>query len=275
MSLPSNAIGIFDSGVGGLTVMQQIMHLLPHERLIYFGDTARVPYGNKSSQTIVRYSIENTICLLEKNIKLLVVACNTASAFALSKLRQLFNLPIVGVIEAGAEKAVEVTRNQCIAVLGTKGTIQSGAYQAAIHKLAPQATILPIACPLFVPLVEEQWLQHPATHLIVQEYLHPIRKQEVDTVLLGCTHYPLLGSLIQQEVGEKVSLVDSASTCAHQVAHLLKQRQLLSPILQGQHQYYVSDDPEKFHSLAERLFGHALQRVELLSPEHLHRTDLF
>ncbi len=271
MSLSSNAIGIFDSGVGGLTVMQQIMHLLPHERLIYFGDTARVPYGNKSSQTIVRYSIENTICLLEKNIKLLVVACNTASAFALPKLRRLFNLPIVGVIEAGAEKAVQVSHNQFIAVLGTKGTIQSGVYQAAIRKLAPQATLIPIACPLFVPLVEEHWLQHPATCLIIQEYLHPLRNQEVDTVLLGCTHYPLLSSLIQQEVGGKVSLVDSASTCAHQVAYLLKQHQLLSPILQGQHQYYVSDDPEKFLSLAERLFGHSIQRVDRLSPEHLHQ----
>lgn len=263
MPLPSNAIGIFDSGVGGLTVMQQLMRILPHERLIYFGDTARIPYGNKSSQTIVRYSIENTIFLLEKNIKLLVVACNTASAFALNKLRQLFNLPIIGVIEAGAEKAIAATRNQHIAVLGTKGTIQSGVYQATIRKQAPQAIILPIACPLFVPLVEEQWLHHPAAQLIVQEYLRPLHAQKVDTVLLGCTHYPLLSSLIQQEVGEEVTLVDSASTCAYQAAQLLKQHQLLSPILQGRHQYYVSDDPGKFRSLAEHLFGYSLENVEL------------
>jgi glutamate racemase len=270
MNLLSQAIGIFDSGVGGLTVMQQLMHTLPHERLIYFGDTARVPYGNKSAQTIVRYSIENTICLLEKNIKLLVVACNTASAFALPKLRQLFNLPIIGVIEAGAEKAVAVTCNQRIAVLGTKGTIQSGAYQAALYKLAPQAFVLPIACPLFVPLVEEKWLNHPATQLIIQEYLRPIREQNIDTVLLGCTHYPLLISLIQQELGKEVTIVDSASTCARQTALLLQQQQLLSPIKQGQHQYYVSDDPEKFRSLAEHLFGHLPVTVELLSPEHFH-----
>lgn len=268
MNSSAHAIGIFDSGVGGLTVMQQLMRILPHERLIYFGDTARVPYGNKSRQTIIRYSIENTICLLEKNIKLLVVACNTASALALPKLRQFFHLPIVGVIEAGAEKAVAVTRNQRIAVLGTRGTIQSGAYQAAIHKLAPQATILPIACPLFVPLVEEQWLSHPATQLIVQEYLRPIREHHVDTVLLGCTHYPLLGPLIQKEVGEEVALVDSASTCAHQVEQLLHQQQLFASHLQGEHQYYVSDDPEKFRALAEHLFGHNLRNVELLSPEH-------
>jgi glutamate racemase len=269
MSLSSHAIGIFDSGVGGLTVMQQLMHALPKERLIYFGDTARVPYGNKSRNTVVRYSIENTICLLERNIKLLVVACNTASSLALPKLRQLFSIPIVGVIEPGAQKAVAVTRHQRIAVLGTKGTIQSGAYQAAIHKLAPHATVLPIACPLFVPLVEEQWLQHSATHLIVQEYLRPLKLQAIDTVLLGCTHYPLLSPLIQQEVGIDVQLVDSASTCAEQVKLLLQQQQLLSPILQGQHQYFVSDDPEKFRTLAERLFGHPLEAVELLSPEHL------
>lgn len=269
MNFSSQAIGVFDSGVGGLTVMQQLIHMLPNERLIYFGDTARVPYGNKSRKTIIRYSIENTICLLEKNIKLLVVACNTASALALPKLRQLFQLPIVGVIEAGAEKAVAVTRNQRIAVLGTKGTILSGAYQAAIRKLAPQAFILPIACPLFVPLVEEQWLQHPATRLIVQEYLAPLLLQEIDTVLLGCTHYPLLTPLIQQTVGENVVLVDSASTCALQVAQLLKQGQILAPILQGRHQYYVSDDPEKFRSLAERLFNHSLETVEMLSSENL------
>ncbi len=269
MVSPSNAIGIFDSGVGGLTVMQQLMQALPHEKFIYFGDTARVPYGNKSSQTITRYSIESTICLLEKNIKLLVVACNTASAFALPKLRQLFPLPIVGVIEAGAKQAAMVTRNQRIAVLGTRGTIQSAAYQTAIHKLSPQIFILPIACPLFVPLVEEQWLEHPATSLIIQEYLRPVYEQDIDTILLGCTHYPLLQPLIQKQAGEKITLVDSASTCAQQVVSLLTQHQLLASITLPQHQYYVSDDPEKFRLLAERLFGHSQISVEMLSSEIL------
>ena len=265
MSNSSKAIGLFDSGVGGLTVMQQIMRILPHEQLIYFGDTARIPYGNKSQETVMRYSIENTVCLLEKNIKLLVVACNTASAFSLPKLQTLFKIPIVGMIEPGAEKAVATTRNQRIAILGTQGTIQLGAYQAAIRRLAPKAEILGIACPLFVPLVEEQWLDHPATHLIVQEYLRPLCKQNVDTVLLGCTHYPLLRESIQQEIGEKGAVVDSASTCADQVASLLKQHQLLATSLQGKHQYFASDDPEKFRSLGERLFGYPLDRVELLS----------
>lgn len=267
MLLPSQSIGIFDSGVGGLTVMQQLMSVLPCERLIYFGDTARVPYGNKGVETIVRYSIENTISLLEKNIKLLVVACNTASAVALPKLRQLFNIPIIGVIDPGAQRAVAVTNNQRIAVLGTKRTIQSEAYQKAIHKLTPHAYILPIACPLFVPLVEERWHDHPASRLIIQEYLSPIHEQNIDTILLGCTHYPLLSSLIRQEIGEKIYIVDSASTCAHQVLKLLVEKQQLSPVLQGQHQYYVSDDPEKFHLLAESLFSHSPLSVELLSHE--------
>lgn len=270
MTLSSQAIGVFDSGVGGLTVLQQLMHVLPNERFIYFGDTARVPYGNKSRDTIVRYSIENTICLLEKNIKLLVVACNTVSALALPKLRQLFSIPILGVIEPGAAKAAAITRNQRIAVLGTKGTIQSGAYQTAIQKLSPQATIIPLACPLFVPLVEELWLSHPSTHSIIQEYLHPLHSQAIDTLLLGCTHYPLLSPLIQQEMGTSVQLVDSASTCAEQVSVLLQQHQLLAPILQGYHQYFVSDDPDKFRVFGERLFGYPLESVELLSPERLH-----
>lgn len=267
MSLTSLPIGIFDSGVGGLTVMQQIMRLLPNERLIYLGDTARIPYGNKSCKTIVRICTENTISLLEKKIKLLVIACNTASAFALSHLKQLFNIPILGVIEPGAQKAVEVTRSNRVAVLGTKGTIESGAYQAAIRHLAPQAMILPLACPLFVPLVEEQWIEHPATVLIVQEYLRPLKNQQIDTLLLGCTHYPLLSSLIQAEVGKNIRIVDSASTCALQVQSILKDKDLLSASLDGQHQYFVTDDPEKFRSLGERLFGQQLEKVELLSSD--------
>lgn len=270
MASSSDAIGVFDSGVGGLTVMQQLIQQLPHERVIYFGDTARVPYGNKGKQTIERYSIENTISLLEKNIKLLVIACNTATALALEKLRILFKLPIVGVIEPGAEKAAAVTRNQRIAVLGTKGTIQSGAYQTAIRKRLPQATLFSIACPLFVHLVEEQWLDHPATRLIVQEYLRPLQGEGIDTILLGCTHYPLLSAVIQEEMGSQVTIVDSASSCADQVASLLHQNGLLSAARQGDHCYYSSDDPEKFRSLGEKLFKSPLPHVQLLQPDRMH-----
>lgn len=261
----SKPIGIFDSGVGGLTVMHQLMQILPKEQFIYFGDTARIPYGNKSSETIIQYSLENTLWLIKKEIKLLIIACNTASAHALAKMKEIFPIPILGVIEAGAEKAVEVSPHQQIAVLGTKGTIQSGAYQTAILKRSPQATILPIACPLFVPLVEEQWFHHRSTRLIVEEYLKPIKKNKIDTVLLGCTHYPLLRTLIQEELGEDVRIVDSASTCANHVAKELKQQSLLSPFLLNPHEYFVSDDPEKFRILAEGLFGQAISKVELVS----------
>ena len=264
----SDAIGIFDSGVGGLTVMQQMMQVLPAENLIYFGDTARVPYGNKSPETIIRYSIENAHFLSEKKIKLLVVACNTASAYALPALRAAFSFPVIGVIEAGAAAAVAATCNHHIAVIGTRATILSGAYQSSIYAHLPFATLLPIACPLFVPLVEEQWLVHPATQLIVRQYLGPLHHLNIDTLLLGCTHYPLLASLIQKEIGENVKLVDSATTCAKAVLELLSKEQLLNDSQQrGEYHYYVSDDPERFHSLAAQLLGgleyqqmHILQR---------------
>jgi glutamate racemase len=249
-----HSIGLFDSGIGGLTVMQQIMQTLPQESLIYFGDTARVPYGGKSRETIIRYSLENANFLLEKGIKLLVVACNTASAFALDALKEQLPIPVIGVIEPGAEKAASISKNQRIAVLGTKGTIQSGAYQREIKTLVPQATIIPIACPLFVPLVEERLFHHPATRLIIKEYLQPLRNQEIDTVLLGCTHYPFLKHFIQEEMGSDVQLVDSASTCAEKICKLLKQQKLNSMSPKPTYHYYVSDDPRKFQDLVETLF---------------------
>ncbi len=267
----SHPIGIFDSGVGGLTVLQELIRKLPRERFIYFGDTARVPYGNKAKETILRYAIESTLALLEKEIKLLVIACNTVSALALPKLRSLFKIPIIGVIEPGAQKAVDVTKNQRIAVIGTRATIQSGAYQMAIRRQAPHAHVIPVACPLFVPLVEEKWLDHPATLLISQDYLCSLRDQGIDTLLLGCTHYPLLQAAIQEAVGEEVSLVDSASTCADQTALLLEKQGLLSPLFQGKHEYYTSDDPEKFSALGEHLFGTSFERVERLSIEQVSR----
>ncbi|MBA3720886.1 MAG: glutamate racemase [Parachlamydiaceae bacterium] len=255
-------IGMFDSGVGGLTVMHQLMHSLPHESVIYFGDTARIPYGSKSQETIIRYSIENAIFLLEKNIKLLVVACNTASAFALERLRKIFNIPIIGVIEPGAEKACSVTRNRRLAVLGTKGTILSGAYQREISKRLPNSFVLPIACPLFVPLVEERFLDHCSAQMIVKEYLAPIKNQGIDTILLGCTHYPLLKHLIQQEVGPEIMLVDSASTCAEMVARILQQNNMETHFgSEPNYQYHVSDDPKKFKDQVEMLFGNPIHEV--------------
>lgn len=264
----SQAIGMFDSGVGGLTVMQQIMRVLPQESIVYFGDTARVPYGGKSGKTIVRYSIEGTIFLMEQDIKLLVIACNTVCAYALDKLNQIFNIPIVGVIEPGAERAVQVSRNGHIAVLGTKATINSGSYQKEITRLLPSAQITAIPCPLFVPLVEEHFVSHPAARLIIKEYLAPLRKQKVDTVLLGCTHYPLLRKLIEEEVGEGVSIVDSALTCAEKVSSLLDDLKLHGKHGSPKHRYYVSDDPEKVRVLGREFLGMPLDDVELASSIH-------
>lgn len=258
-----SALGIFDSGVGGLTVMQAIKQALPHENLIYYGDTARVPYGNKSSSTIIRYSLENAKFLLKQNIKLLVVACNTSNAYAMPKLKELSDIPIVGVIEPGAEKAVAVTKNQHIAVLGTKSTIHSGAYQEAIRMRMPEAKVIAIPCPMFVPIVEERFCEHPAARLIVQEYLAPLKVQQIDTILLGCTHYPFLKKLIQEEMGPNIILVDSAETCAEKIAQTLKLKNLATLAQQPQYSYYVSDDTEMFRHQAEALFGHALSHVSL------------
>lgn len=246
--------------------MREVIQALPNENLIYFGDTARVPYGGKSAETITRYTIESAIFLLEKQVKLLVIACNTASAHAIDKLRRIFNIPIIGVIEPGASKAVQTTRNGRIAVLGTKATINSGAYQKQIHSLLPSAHILPIACPLFVPLVEEIFVFHPAAQMIVREYLQPIQKEKIDTLLLGCTHYPLLHSLIQEEVGPDVAIVDSASTCAKTIEEALHTYQLANQSSsKPSYQYYVSDDPLKFKTLGQSFLKAPLEHVEVAS----------
>jgi glutamate racemase len=262
----NQAIGIFDSGLGGLTVMKEIINRLPQESVIYFGDTARVPYGEKSAEAITRYSIENAIFLMEHNIKVLVVACNTASAFALKKLQKIFSIPIVGVIEPGVERAISTTRNQNIAVLGTTGTIRSGVYQKEIENKMPNGQVISISCPLFVPLVEEKFFHHPATRLIIKEYLTPLKEQKVDTVLLGCTHYPLLKYLIMEELEKGIMIVDSASTCADKVAAILQTHQLFNELQQKPtHRYFVSDDPKKFQLLGQDFLGASIDYVESTS----------
>lgn len=266
MHKKNQSIGVFDSGLGGLTVMQQMIHTLPHEHMVYFGDTARVPYGGKSKETIIRYSIENSIFLMEQNIKMLVIACNTAASHAVEKLQQIFNIPVIDVIGPGADHAVQVTRNGHIAVLGTKATINSGAYQREIQKRLPSASVIAIACPLFVPLVEERFITHAAARLIVKEYLSPLKEQNIDTVLLGCTHYPLLRSLIEAELGPDITIVDSAITCAEKVSKTLLTHELQTENVQApQHRYYVSDDPEKFRSLGREFLGMPLDYVEAIT----------
>lgn len=253
------AIGMFDSGLGGLTVMRALSDHLPNEHIIYLGDTARLPYGQKSPETITRYSVENAIFLMEQEIKLLVVACNTASAYSIDRLQRIFTIPIVGVITPGAAYAAQISKTGRIAVLGTKGTIASGAYQAEIAKMRPDAHIIPLACPLLVPLVEEGYFDHPASLLLLEEYLEPALKGNVDTLLLGCTHYPLLRAPIEKIMGPSVSIIDSASTCAKTVAAILEKHSLkTNNSLPAEASFFVSDDAVKFATLGERFLGKPL-----------------
>lgn len=252
------AIGIFDSGMGGLTVMRQIIEKLPCEDIVYFGDTARLPYGDKSPEVIVRYVIESAHFLAEKNIKLLVIACNTASAHALEHLRAQFPLPIVEVIEPGALRASQVTTHWNIAVLGTLATTKSRAYEKHLYALNPRAKISSIACPLFVPLVEEGWQHHQAAELIAREYLMQAPR-DIDTLLLGCTHYPILKEILQKIVGDKVSIVDSATTCSEKVAEVLTEKGLHTDSDKaGTYRFFASDNPEKFHRLGAHFLGREL-----------------
>ncbi len=256
-----NAIGAFDSGVGGLTVVQAMRELLPGEDILYLGDTARVPYGNKSPETIIRYSLENLAYLNRHRVKAVVVACNTASAHALTVLQKMADVPVIGVIAPGVEAALAATRNQRIGVIGTQGTIQSAAYQNLLLHLRPEVRITAVAAPLLVSLVEEDWLQHPATRLILEEYLAPMQAAQVDTVVLACTHYPLLKPLAQSILGPDVVLVDSAQNAAAALARVLAEKKLEKPAGEsapGRVTIRTTDLPAQFSRLAERFLGESV-----------------
>ena len=262
MSAPHDAIGIFDSGFGGLTVMNAVRETLPHENILYFGDTARLPYGNKSAETIMRYAAECAAFLVDKKIKLLVIACNSACAYALNHLSTSLSIPVVGVIPPAAKQIAALTRREKIAILGTRATISSGVYQETIREHLPDAKITAIPCPLFVPLVEEGYIHHPLTEMTVQEYLQPLRGAGVDAVLLGCTHYPLLQSAIQKELGENVILINPAIACAETVKELLAEKKLLNPQTGPAHyQFFVTDDPEKFKLLGKSFLDYPIEDV--------------
>lgn len=257
---------MFDSGIGGLTVVRELMRQLPNERIIYFGDTARVPYGPKSPDTVRRYSREIATWLQHQGVKAIVVACNTATAHALDTLTSEFGFPIVGVVEPGARAAIRASGGGTIGVIGTVGTIGSGAYDRAIHRQAPNARIMARACPLFVPLIEEGWLDTEATRLIATEYLTPLKDDSVDTLVLGCTHYPLLKPLIADVVGDRVRLIDSAHETAAETARVLDCAGLRTPgSLTGQHRFVASDAPEQFLRLGQRFLGTAIDRVETVT----------
>lgn len=255
-------IGIFDSGLGGLTILKALRRTLPHEKLIYFGDTANVPYGSKSKQTVTQFSLDIARFLEQKGVKLIIVACNTASALALNTLKKQISVPVLGVIEPGAAKAAATTRNGRIAVLGTEATVKSGAYRQQILQKYPQAHVLQVPCPLFVPLVEEGWAKKPLSELAAREYLKPVLKNGADTVILGCTHYPVLKPVIARVLGKEARLVDSADTLAQEVKQFLSSRQQQAGG-KGSLAIYASDAPERFKRLAKHILGTQLSTVRL------------
>jgi len=264
ISTSGQPIGAFDSGVGGLTVVHAMRKLLPSEDILYLGDTARVPYGNKSPDTIIRYSREIMVYLRSHGVKAVVVACNTASAHALSILQKEADIPVIGVISPGVEAALAATRNGRIGVIGTQGTIQSEAYQNLLRKSRPGVVITAVAAPLLVSLVEENWLSHPATQLILEEYLAPMKAARVDTVVLACTHYPLLKSLAQKVLGPEVVLVDSAQNAAAALARKLEEAGLSrsAGLKAGQTTICSTDVPAQFSRLAERFLGEKIKTIQ-------------
>ena len=263
----TNPIGFFDSGIGGLTVVKAVTRLMPNENIVYFGDTARVPYGSKSNDTVVEYSIQAANFLLRKNIKLLVVACNTASSVALNELRKFLTVPVIGMIEPGAKMALSESKNKRIGVIGTRATINNKAYAHELKRLNPKAKVFEEACPLFVPLAEEGWLDHKATELIAKTYLSEMKENKIDSLILGCTHYPILADIIQKVVGKSVKLVDSGTPAARLVEDHLNGRGLRNQsVHHGQSEFYVSDVPTKFREIAEIFLGKKIT--------HLHKVEL-
>jgi glutamate racemase len=240
-------IGVFDSGVGGLTVVDQLQAILPKETIVYFGDTARVPYGTKSKETVTKFSVENVEFLMKHDVKMIVVACNTVSSLSLDFLKRCFRVPIIGVIEPGAKAALSITRNNKVGVIGTAATISSGAYERTIKKLNTQISCYCQSCSLFVPLVEEGWLDKDVTKEVAETYLAGLKKKGIDTLILGCTHYPLLKDVLNKVMGHKVVLIDSAKEVAKCTKEVLDVNGLLNnSTAKPKHKFFVSDEPDKF-----------------------------
>lgn len=263
-------VGVFDSGVGGLTVAREIMRNLPSEKIVYFGDTARVPYGAKSRENIIRYSRQIIHFLMEQQVKAIVIACNTASAFALDTVRDEFDIPILGVIEPGARVAAAETKKKRVGVIGTVGTIDSGIHASYLKRLDPEITVIGKACPLFVPLVEEGWLHDPVTVEVTARYLQELKDQEVDTLILGCTHYPLIRSTIREFMGEEVRLVNPAYETALELRTLLSRNNLLCTEKKQEefpYRFYVSDLAEKFKAFAGSILPYDVEMTKKIDIE--------
>ena len=258
----NNPIGVFDSGLGGLTVLKEIMDILPNENIIYFGDTARVPYGPRSKETVIKYTFQAINFLLTKNVKAIVIACNTATATSLVVAQQHYNMPIVGVIEAGARTAVEMTKNNKVGVIGTEGTINSKAYEQEIHKLNSSIQILGKSCPLFVPIAEEGWSDTEVAYLTAMRYLQELKDSNIDSLVLGCTHYPLLINTISKVMGDKVTLVNPARETAKDLLNILSDKNLLrEEKAEPDYSYYVSDAPNKFSYIGQGFLNKNIENI--------------
>ena len=265
-------IGVFDSGVGGLTVAREIMRQIPNERIVYFGDTARVPYGSKSKDNIIKFSRQIIRFLQTENVKAIVIACNTASALALDEMQQEFDLPILGVVKPGAKVAVETTANKRIGLIGTEANIRSGVYTRYIKSLDDEAKVFEKACPLFVPLVEEGWLHDDITLQVASRYLEELKEKDIDTLIMGCTHYPLIRSTIRKVMGDKVNLVNPAYETAIELKNLLERDNLAnkcdvdSP--SSMYRFYVSDAEEKFKLFANSILPFDITMTKQINIEN-------
>ena len=263
-------IGVFDSGVGGLTVAREIMRNLPKEDIVYFGDTARVPYGSKSKDNIIRYSRQIIHFLQTKGVKAIVIACNTASALALDTVKDEFDIPIIGVVEPGARAALAVTENKKIGVIGTEATVRSSMYEKIIQGINPEVSVIEKACPLFVPLVEEGFKKHQVTDEIIDYYLASLKQSDIDALILGCTHYPLLRSKIKEYVGEKITLVNPAYETAMDLKRILQEMDMENPDIEGDHgsySFYVSDAADKFKQFANSILPYDIETTKQINIE--------
>lgn len=263
-------IGVFDSGVGGLTVVREIIRQLPNENIIYFGDTARVPYGSKSQNTIIRFSEQIIRFLKKKQVKAIVIACNTASALALDAVRDEFDVPIMGVVIPGARAAVEATRNRKVGIVGTAATVQSGMYTKIIKGINPEITVIEKACPLFVPLVEEGFRDHHVTQEIIDYYLASMKQTEIDAMILGCTHYPLLRSRIRDYMGESIQIVNPAYETAMDLKKVLEERNMANDGIKKPHsgyEFFVSDAAEKFRGFANTVMPFDISQTNVVNIE--------
>lgn len=263
-------VGVFDSGIGGLTVVREIFRVLPDEPVLFFGDTARLPYGPKSKETVIRFARQNTRFLLSRDVRCVVVACNTASSAALAVLKEECPVPVFGVIEPGAQAAAEATKSGRVGVIGTRGTVASGAYESALHDIDPEIHVLSAPCPLLVSLAEEGWVDHPVTYSIIEEYLSPLLKESIDTLILGCTHFPVLKEAVQKVAGDGVRIVDAAL----ETALVLKKN--LPPNGNGGEppakHFVVSDVPHRFRESAELFLGEPIGSVERIGLELLEEV---